>query len=88
MQRPGGDPLRCRRDEGGDRALHVAGAAAIQHAVLHHAAERVVPPRPGAGRHHVGVAGETDMRPALADAREQILDRAEAQPVNCETELH
>ena len=36
-----GQVLRRGRDEGGDRALHVAGAAAVQHAVAHLAAERI-----------------------------------------------
>ena len=40
-----------------------------------------------ADRHDVGVAGEADMRPAGAEAREQVLDLAEAQPRDGEAEL-
>ena len=59
----------------GDRALHVDGAAAEQHAAIDVAGERTVrPPRLVAGRHHVGVAGEHEVRPAGADAGIEVLD--------------
>ncbi len=59
----------------GDAALHVDRAAAIQEAVLDLAGERAE--RPGglvAGRHHVGVAGEGDVRRFGADAGVEIVD--------------
>ena len=62
------------RDEGGDGALHVAGAAAIQDAVPYLGGKGVVAPVRGTHRHYVGVAGEAEMPPAGAQARVQILD--------------
>ena len=57
------------------RALHVDRAAAVQHAVGDVAGERRMRPRLGiAGRHHVGVAGEHQMRRARADAGVEVLD--------------
>ncbi len=75
--RPGGkasparQALRHRVHEGGDRALHVAGAAPVQRAVDHRALERRHPPAL-ARRHHVGMAGEAQMRRTVAEAREQV----------------
>ena len=73
---PGCAPRKSREagDEGGDAALHVAGAAAVEHAVPHHGGEGVVRPARVAGRHHVGVAGPAEMRRAGAAAGEEVLD--------------
>ena len=64
------------RDRAGDGAFHVDGAAAIERAVGDVAGERRM--RPGrfvAGRHHVGMAGEHQMRRVGADAGVEVLDR-------------
>ena len=79
--------LRHGGDERGDAALHVAGAAAVEDAVAHFAGERVGLPVGGADRHHVGVAGEAEMRRAGADAGEQVVDLAVAQRRDGEAEL-
>ena len=50
------------------------------------AGERVAGPGGGAGRHHVGVAGEAEMRSAGANAGEQVFDLAVAQPVHREAQ--
>ena len=64
-----------RRDLAGDRALHVDGAAAVEHAVGDLARERRMRPvRLVARRHHVGVAGEHQMRRGGADAGVEVLD--------------
>ncbi len=63
-------------DETGDRALHVGGAAAIERAVEHLAAERI--DRPAleiARRHDVGMAGEAEIAARVAAARVEIEDR-------------
>ena len=70
-----GEMIERRRDLAGDRALHVHRAAAVQHAAGDVARERRMRPRLGiAGRHHVGVAGEHQMRRARADAGVEVLD--------------
>ncbi len=59
MRRPGGGELLGGHDHGGDRALHVGGAAAVEPAAAVRRHERVAAPggeRPG--RDDVGVAGE------------------------------
>ena len=48
--------------------------------------ERIGLPFAGTDRHHVGVAGEADMRRPGADAREQVLDLAIAQRRHGEAE--
>ncbi len=59
----------------GDRALHVDGTAAVEHAAVDVAGERPVgPPRLVARRDHIGMAGEHEIRPAAADARIEVLD--------------
>ena len=59
----GGEMIEHRRQHAGDRALHVDGAAAEQDAVGDLAGERRMPPaRLVARRHHVGMAGEDEMR--------------------------
>jgi hypothetical protein len=58
-----------------DGAFHVGGAAAIQQTARDVGAKRRV--RPGcfvAGRHHVGVAREHEMRAPASDAGVEILD--------------
>ncbi len=59
----------------GDAALHVHGAASEQETVLGLAGERRLRPRRlVARRHHIGVAGEDDMRRAGSDARIEVVD--------------
>ena len=74
VQRVLGQMLGDARDEGGDGTLHVAGAATIQHAVPHFAAERVFPPVGGPHWHDVGVAGEAEVPPAVSQAGVEVLD--------------
>src|SRR5207237_5412921 len=80
-------------DEGGDRALHVDRTAAAQHAVAQCRAERVERPLlGGAGRHDIGVPGETQIRAAAAPARVKVRDRlvtllGEGQRVTGEAEV-
>src|SRR5581483_205473 len=62
-------------DAAGDAALHVDRAAAVDKTVLHLAREGTnVPGTLVARGHHVGVAGECDMRGAVADAGIEIVD--------------
>ncbi len=64
--------------KGGDRTLHVAGAAPIENAVFDHPRKWFV--RPGAaGGHHVGMAGKAEMRAFSADTGEEIIGCAESQ---------
>ncbi len=75
----GGKVVGGGSDEGGDAALHVAGAAAVEHPVMHLGGEGVVTPDGGADRDDVGVTGEAEMRAvAGVDAGEQVLDLAVA----------
>ena len=68
---------RC--DLARDRALHVDRAAAVEHVARDLARERRMRPlRLIARRHHVGVAGQHQMRRRGADARVEILDRVGA----------
>jgi len=63
------------RHRAGDAALHVHRAAAVELRSGDFAGERrMLPRRLVSGRHHVGMAGERQMRPLRADARVQILD--------------
>ena len=62
-------------DEGGDAALHVDRAAAVEQAAANLGRERVARPAV-ARRHDVEMAGEGEMRRARSAGREQILDRA------------
>ena len=60
-------------ERAGDAALHVDCAAAIKLPVVDRAGKRRM--RPGlliAGRHHIGVAGEHEMRRGGADAGVEI----------------
>ena len=69
------DMARHRGDEAGNAALHVDGAAAIHLAVGDLGGEGRM--RPGgfvAGRHHVGVAGEHQMRAVAGAPRIEVLD--------------
>jgi hypothetical protein len=64
-----------RGDHGGEAALHVAGAAPMQHAVADRPAEGVA--RPGARvshRHDIGMAGDDEDRALAADPGVEILD--------------
>ena len=70
------DELRRRRGETRHRRLHVGGAAPDQHAVAHDGRERIAGPGLArAGRHHVGMAGETEIAARRTDARIKIEDR-------------
>jgi len=63
----------------GDRPFHIDRAAAIERAVGDLAGKRRVGPfRLLARRHHVGVAGEDEMRADTADAGIEVLDRGRA----------
>jgi hypothetical protein len=74
-----GQIVERRRHLAGDRALHVDRTAAVEHAVGDLAGERRMGPfRVVARRHHVGVAGEHEMRRRRADARVEVLDRVGA----------
>ena len=69
------DARGSRRDEGGDGALHVVGAATGENAVLDDRLERIAGPA-FAGWHHVEMAGKAEMRRARAADRDHILGRA------------
>src|SRR5262249_24036583 len=59
----------------GNAALHVDRTAAVQETVLHLAGKRAdAPGALVARRHHVGVAGEGDVRPFAADPRIEVVD--------------
>ena len=73
-------------DHGGQRALHVGGAAAKQQAVAHRGLERIALPFfERAGGHHVGVSGEAQHRTALAARRPEIVHVAITQVFDLET---
>ena len=79
---PGMPPGRCsrkradRRHEAGDRRLHVRSAAAVEAAVADLGRERIdAPGAEVAGRHHVGVAGEAEVRACRAETSVEIIDR-------------
>src|SRR3954468_6763342 len=62
-------------DAAGDATLHVDGATAIEIAVLHVAGERALAPGGLVTRgHHVGVAGEHDVRRFGPDPRIEVVD--------------
>jgi hypothetical protein len=75
VERAGREPPLGGRDEAGDRALHVGGAAAPDHAVAQRAGERAgAPGLLGASRHHVGMAGKAQVRCGIADPRIEVVD--------------
>src|SRR5882724_12471024 len=70
-----GEILQHRRDTTGDAALHVDSTAAIEEAVLDVAGKRAVAPCAFiAWWHHVGMAGESDVRARASDPRIEIVD--------------
>ena len=72
--------LGRRRDHRCESALHVGGAAAIQHAVADDRLERIrLPFLERSRRHHVRMARETQDRTRLAAFRPEVLDAAVAQ---------
>ena len=73
-------------DEGGDAALHVAGAAADEVAVYHVAGEGVGGPAGGAGRDDIGVAGKAEMGGGSAEAGVEVGGAAEWKVVHREAE--
>src|SRR3546814_16876194 len=62
-------------DKGGDRALHVHRATAMEHAARDLPGERLLRPAM-ADRHDVSMAGKGKMAAARPTSREQILDRS------------
>ena len=73
-------------NHGRERALHVGGAASKQQAISHRRLERIALPffeRPG--RHHVGVARETQHWPALAARSPEIVHVSITQVFDFET---
>ena len=72
-------------DERRDRALHVGGAAAVEHAVAHLRLERVAMPiLARTGRHDISVTGEHHHRLAVAAFGPEIVDVAVAQVLAAE----
>ncbi len=72
-----GPEFRGRRDEGGNGALHVGGAAADELPVPDFGGEGIDRPlRSVSGRYDVRMPGKAEVRAARTDAREQIIDRA------------
>ncbi len=64
-----------RRDEGGDRSLHVDGTTAAQRAVTNRRGERIEGPGFGcAGRHHISMAGKTEIGAAVAAPGVEIVN--------------
>ena len=78
--------LRNTRDKGGDRPLHVAGPAPVQRPVPHVPAKRVISPLRRTHRHDIRMAREAEMRAAGANAGEDVLDLAKAQPMDGKAE--
>ncbi|MCY1240127.1 hypothetical protein D9M72_529600 [compost metagenome] len=66
LAQPGLQDGRQQRQAGADKALHVAGAAAVELAVAHHRLERVGGPVLAVHRYHVGMAGEHDAAVGVA----------------------
>ena len=74
-----GEIVEARRHRAGDGALHVDGAAAVERVAHDLAGERRMRPfRFLARRHHVGVAGEHEMRALGADAGVEVFHRRRA----------
>ena len=72
----GGKMLERSGDETSDAALHIDCAAPIKRVARDVTAERRMPPcRLVARRHHVGVPGEHQIRPCVADAGIKVVDR-------------
>ena len=70
-----GQNMRHRRDPGGDAALHVDRAATVEDPVLHLGLERARGPGLGrAGRHHIGMARETEVRRRSPAPGVEVLD--------------
>ena len=77
-----------RRDEGGDRSLHVDCAAAAQRTITQAGREGIEGPGFGRpGRHHIGMAGETQIGAAVAAAGIEVMDIAKDQAVTVEPQL-
>jgi hypothetical protein len=79
MLRIASDEFLGGRHHGGEPALHVGRAAAIQQAVLHHRRERIgLPIVDGARGHHIRVPGEAEHGTARAAGRPKIVHGPEA----------
>ena len=66
-------------DEAGDLALHIDGAAPVEHAIADLRGERRRGPRVDvARRHDVGVAGKAEIGPGVAEPRIEVLDVRES----------
>ena len=77
-----------RRDEGGNCSLHVDGAASAQRAIPQAGRERIEGPGfDSSGRHHIGMAGETQIGAAIAHAGIEVMDIAKDQVVTVEPQL-
>ena len=75
----GGKMIEARCHRAGDGALHVDRAAAVERPRRDLAGKgRMGPVRLVAGRHHVGVAGEDEVRRLAADAGIEVVDRRRA----------
>ena len=75
-------------DHGGERALHVGGAAAEQQAIAHRGLERIALPFfERAGGHDVGMARETQHGTAFAARRPEVVHVAITQVFDLETGL-
>ena len=77
-QRPTAKMAGGGGDHGGERALHVGGAAADDEAIFHFGGKRILAPASQiAGRHHITVAGERKVWPGPPGQRgEEIIHRA------------
>src|SRR4051812_22210960 len=74
--------------ERGDRAFHVSGAAPVQIAIALRGHKRIgMPLIQRTGWNDVGVPGEAEQGRAAAATRPQIIDVAETQALDRETEL-
>ena len=73
------DEIERRGGEAGDGALHVGGAPSVEHAVRDLGGEgRIGPQALIARRHHVGMAGEAEMRRPEPMRAIEIVDRRRA----------
>ncbi len=80
MVRMSGDKGLDRGDHGGERALHVRGAAPVEDAILNVWHEgRMAPSVFRTGRHHIRMTGEAEQRTLVAAHRPEIADLAKWQ---------
>ena len=78
---------RCSDDEGGDGALHVGGAAAVEDAVPDLGAERIGGPAGGVAHgHDIRMASETEVRGRGPKPRIEVIDALEGIAPGAEAE--